>query len=341
MRKRFPRSYLFLIAALFLLVSLSTNLTTHLRGATVAIFSPLWQNFNTHNSDSLLEEVERLELENKLLKNQLEHRRKQYSSTLPQEAIPAQVIFRSPSSWNNSLWINVGKLDDANIVQNSPVLIGKNVVGVIDYVGNHQSRVKLLTDSGLTPSVRVARGQEQANCIAESIDQLLHNIYTYHELFEDSDTVGELVEHLEVANQNLKEEQGTWLLAKGELHGSSHSLWRTNSPILRGIGFNYDFPDKEGPARDLRSGKPEGYASLPAVPILKVKDLLVTTGMDGVFPPGLHVAEVTKILPLKEGDYYYEIEAKPTAGNLEDLSFVFVIPPAGYDKHDTAPVMGW
>jgi rod shape-determining protein MreC len=49
--------------------------------------------------------------------------------------------------------------------------------------------------------------------------------------------------------------------------------------------------------------------------------------LDGVFPPGLDVATITKIHPLKEGDYYYELEAKPTAGNMYNLSYVFVIPP--------------
>ena len=44
-------------------------------------------------------------------------------------------------------------------------------------------------------------------------------------------------------------------LAKGELYGSSKPLWRTQRHQLKGTGFNYDFADGEGPARDLQTGK--------------------------------------------------------------------------------------
>ena len=43
-------------------------------------------------------------------------------------------------------------------MKNSPVIIGFQVVGVVDYVGKWCSRAKLITDSSLTPSVRVSRG---------------------------------------------------------------------------------------------------------------------------------------------------------------------------------------
>jgi hypothetical protein len=128
-------------------------------------------------------------------------------------------------------------------------------------------------------------------------------------------------------------------LAKGELNGALTQSYRSSSQILRGTGFNYDFADEEGPARDLRTGKPIGQSDKSAnPPLIKVNDLLLTTGMDGVFPPHLQVAVVSKIIPLKEGDYTYEIEAKPTAGDLNQLSLVFVIPPIGYDPEDLPPL---
>jgi cell shape-determining protein MreC len=102
---------------------------------------------------------------------------------------------------------------------------------------------------------------------------------------------------------------------------------------LRGTGFNYDFADDEGPGRDLRTGKPlEGKK--PAIPLIKVGDLLITTGFDGVFPAGLQAARVSKIFPLKEGDYYYDIEALPSENHLDELSLVFVLQPQGYDPED-------
>ena len=70
-------------------------------------------------------------------------------------------------------------------------------------------------------------------------------------------------------------------MAKGELHGSSKPLWRGYSQVLKGIGFNYDYADAYGPARDLRTGKTT--ANSPGISLLRVNDLLMTTGMDGIF----------------------------------------------------------
>jgi rod shape-determining protein MreC len=269
--------------------------------------------------------------------------------TVQLKSCPAQVIFRSPSSWSGTLWLNVGKANNsllkANVVaKNSPVLVGTSIVGVIDYVGEHQSRVRLITDSALTPSVRAVRGSLQQSLLAENVSFLVDRITLQPGLFSSEEEKIEFLENLCKIQCSLILGQGkqSWYLAKGELHGSSHPLWRSSGNLLRGIGFNYDFADDEGPARDLRSGQAlqDTEKNKEALPILKVNDLLVTTGMDGIFPAGLHVAEVTKVQLLKEGDYYYELEARPTAGNLNELSIVFVIPPLGYDPEDQPPMIG-
>ena len=49
--------------------------------------------------------------------------------------------------------------------------------------------------------------------------------------------------------------------------------------------------------------------------------------MDGIFPPGFQVATVSSIGLLKEGDYFYDLEARPIVGALEELALVFVLPP--------------
>ena len=108
--------------------------------------------------------------------------------------------------------------------------------------------------------------------------------------------------------------------------GSSSPLWRSRDPILKGKGFNYDYEDTEGPARDLRGGASRS-GDLPSLPLLKFGDLLVTTGMDGFFPSGLEVAIVTKVNDLKPGAYAYDLEAKPVVENFSDLHSVFVLPP--------------
>lgn len=191
-------------------------------------------------------------------------------------SVPAQVIYRDPSSWSSSLWVNVGEENNQTlgcsvVSKNSPVISDGALVGVVDYVGKKQARVRLITDSGLSPAVRAVRG--------------------------------------------INLEDG--YLAKGEVHGSSAPFWRSRGPILKGVGFNYDYPDEEGHARDLNG----------PVPLLKEGDVLLTSGLDGVFPPGLQVGFVTRIAPLKEGSYAYEMEARPAASHLNDLQSVFILPP--------------
>ncbi len=108
----------------------------------------------------------------------------------------------------------------------------------------------------------------------------------------------------------------TQLFAKGILRGSSSLSCRTLTSLLRGEGFQYDVADQEGPARDLRDGA-----------ILQEGDLLVTSGLDGIFPEGLRVASVTKIDPLPPGGYSYRLEARAIVDPREELRYLTVLPP--------------
>jgi len=241
------------------------------------------------------------------------------------QATPARVVYRGFSSWMSSVWIDVGthtnkKLGSTVVAKNSPVVIGNAVVGVVEHVGRYRSRVRLITDVALTPSVRAVRGNLQNQALSSHIDAALETL----ELREDLENPSAL-EALQSLKGQLKAEGQTWFCAKGELCGYNKGLWRQGRGVLRGTGFNYDFSDDKGPARDLRTGQ---AAEGDVVPILKRGDLLVTTGMDGVFPEGLFVARVTQIDTLREGGYYYDLEAKPVVSNLDDISLVFVLPPA-------------
>lgn len=362
MKRKTNYPYLLVFIALFGLMSIPKSTAERLQGATIASFSPLfaqvsdWRFFwgsSDGSGQNVNEDILLLQLKNQLLQNEVSslkeivqqntHSKKLFSLEI--NSIPAKVIYRSPASWNSSLWINVGEAENAEagkvvIAKNSPVLVGTSVVGVVDYVGKHQSRVRLITDSGLTPAVRVLRGNVHHLLIADTLTNLIEMINAQEDLFDEQEKQKHLITVLDKAKNEMNQGDQFWYLAKGELHGSSQPLWRTNGQLLKGIGFNYDFADAEGPARDLRSGKPmEG--TMPPMPIIQIRDLLVTTGMDGVFPPNLPVAEVTSVSLLKEGDYYYELEAKPTAGNLDELSLVFVIPPAEYNDREKPLPIGW
>jgi rod shape-determining protein MreC len=396
MRKHPPHAYFIIVFVLLSLMSLPNRSSEILRGSTIEVFTPIWQhllgfkgffNYSNSNEDNTspsdVETIQRLSLENTLLRNEITH----LKSVMQQElrtlaklasmqdspitkesvsliklrhqqelkkllhmemtAVPAKVIFRSESSWNSSLWINVGEstneeLNQQLIVKNSPVIVNTAVIGVVDYVGKHQSRVRLITDSGLTPAVRVLRGSPQTLLIQDSVQNLAREMERVKDSLIHIPKYNELIALLTKTKDSLIPGESIWHLAKGELHGSTTPMWRSQRHILKGIGFNYDFADEAGPARDLRTGKPTDPSNkLPAMPILKAHDLLITTGMDGVFPPGLLVAEVKNLHLLKEGDYTYELDATPIFGNLNDLSLVFVIPPAGFDSQEQPPLIGW
>ena len=335
--KRTSKSFLVLFVAILLVMSFPLTTSESIRGFFASMFSPLWEVFNPDKGVPSQNNRESVHTD-------------PYQNSMPdipepsRDAVAARIIFRSPSTWNSSLWINVGQETNESyekplVAKNSPVLVGDCVVGVIDYVGRKQSRVRLITDSGLVPSVRVARGGEQNRALAENVNDLISYIHTHGEFFEDPKEKSYLEEALQKFKYKLFEKRHTWYLAKGEIHGQSHPSWRTDGHILKGSGFNYDFEDEWGPARDLRTGEPLiANKEFKSMPLVKIHDLLITTGMDGVFPPHLKIGTVTKIDLLREGDYSFELEAKPSVGNLDELNWVYVIAPLGYDEKDQPPI---
>lgn len=258
------------------------------------------------------------------------------------QALPAKVVYREPITWSSSLWINVGESDNERlgrfiVGKNSPVVMGESLIGLVDYVGKTHSRIRLITDAGLTPSVRVQRGSSQDRFLLQILQAFQGHLNRRADLFETAEEKEFFSANLHELMLRLIEKRADIYLAKGELRGSSHPLWRSQGQLLKGKGFNYDYPDEEGPSRDLRTGRRLGDASSAPLAMIQEGDLLVTTGMDGVFPAGLKVASVEKVEPLREGDYSYEILARPTAWNVNDLDVVFVLPPLPFSKQVEEP----
>ena len=285
-----------------------------------------------HEKMDLLNSITNLS-SSKESEKQFLHRRSQEIIKILQlesRAIPAKVIFREPGSWSNYIWINVGeesnqRLQGTVVAENSPVLLGNSVVGVMDFIGKTRSRVRLITDNRLTIAVRAVRGKEQDHFFLEKLNALLFSLERKQCICdEEKEALSALIR---LKNKWLPIEQNMYL-AKGELHGTGSPLWRSCGSFLKGTGFNYDFADEEGPDRDLRSGIIyEKGSKLPAIALLHVGDILVTTGLDGIFPAGLRVAVVSKVHALQEGQCFYNLEAVATAGNFDELNFVCVLPP--------------
>lgn len=371
MRRLSYKPYLIFGAALFLLISLPTFFVENIRGTTMGMLSSIFRGAShiKQGKKGRVDEANRLESENHLLRieigklralleqqakmsafqkegqryssSQIRYEEMNYLMSMGVQAIPARVIYRDPGNWSSSLWVNVGEetnkvLNRPIIQKNSPVIVGRSVVGAVDYVGKKQSRIRLITDVALKPSVRAVRGFPQNSALVEHIDPLLRHLNGRTDLPLSAKQHELLAASLSELREKCSEGIEEWYLAKGILQGAGSSLWRGINPTLRGVGFNYDFSDAEGPARELTTGKPIGNSEgkSPPLPIIQVNDLLVTTGMDGVFPPGLRVAEVTKIFPLREGAYSYEIEATPVVGNLDTLQTVFIIFPLGYENEE-------
>ena len=248
--------------------------------------------------------------------------------------VTAEVLFRTPSRWNSFVWISIGSSHSPLIKKNSPVLSGDSLIGVVDYVGKTTSSVRLITDSNLKPAVRVAR-----NAYDRSLDYSLHVLQDAIDddqlPFKSSDEKQAFMWMIHHLQQKLKSSCQTEFLAKGILQGQGDALWKAENMHLLGTGFNYDFKDQHGPSRDLRTGEAidplKEYPPITQSPLVQVGDLLVTSGMDGIFPEGLKVAKVASIMPLTEGAFAYELLAKPTAEDLQNLQYVTILPPQNFD----------
>lgn len=241
-------------------------------------------------------------------------------------AITARVIFRESTAWKSSVWVNVGESTNRRlkirlIEKNSPVVLGTTVVGLVDHVGENRSRIRLLTDRALTPSVRVIRGNEQKQIAFREVEKVVRLLSSY-EGGVIAEKLKPLLHHLE---QGMTLQEKNLYLAKGESQGMRYPIWRSRGTVLHGQGFNYDFEDREGPSRDLRTGR-SSSSHEEAVPLIQAGDVVITTGMDGLFPAGLRVGTISKVYPLKEGACAYEADIQSLVEEFDNLLFVTILP---------------
>lgn len=209
----------------------------------------------------------------------------------------APVVMRSETAWNSFLWIYPQEKDLEHIQINCPVIAGKALLGIIDYKGLKNCRVRLITDPDLHIAVRAMRGKSAYSTQIESIQSLVHASPDILEKAEHSKALDKLLTILKTKTDECTPQY----LAKGEISGLTQDS--EGRPLLRGEGFQYDFRDLHGASIDLRSSK---------TPLILPQDILITSGLDGIFPEGLFVGQVDSVSPLMEGATSYQILARPT-----------------------------
>jgi rod shape-determining protein MreC len=77
--------------------------------------------------------------------------------------------------------------------------------------------------------------------------------------------------------------------------------------------------------------KMEGFLfAFPILPKVKVGDLIVTSGLDGLFPKGLLIGRVISVKPTIEGDSEVKVIAESASNHIDgDISEVKVLSPVG------------
>lgn len=320
-------AYIFIASVIVLCWSLPRNLYENIQKHAVACYAQLChQAVTSPDANAFSYEIENISLKERV--RVLEDRLRGYA--LVQETPPlfpeiltpyfqhvglAHVIYRDPAYWGSSVWVNIGK--EQHIQKNSPVLSGNVLVGLVDYVGEKQSRVRLITDVGMQPSVVAVRGGIQAaivkglvNDLKQQIEKLSDTYLLEKDKYEKIDQLNSLISSLHCP------EESTFSL-RGTLSGHGGPLWKEEAFVLHGEGFCMM------PGQYLHQG-----------------DILVTTGLDGVFPPGLLVAEIIQVSAPREGACSYKIKAKSLAKDLAHLSSVFILPPMEFNPNDRPDIFG-
>lgn len=245
--------------------------------------------------------------------------------------IGAHIVSHKEFPWSHMAWIDIGQKNSQDlpfpISVGCPVVFGPYLVGVVEKVGQETSCIRLLSDPLLRPAVRVQR-MERDQQKEKAAYLLLHELEINPALVMKETHRLALSKVLTSLASSFAQGQKLFL-AKGELQGS---ITIKRPTLLRGMGFNYDVADEEGPARDIRTG--ETRVDSHKIALIQPGDTLVTSGLDGVFPKGLLAATVKKVFPLEEGGFAFEITAEVACPCFLDLSTVALLPSNPQEIHE-------
>lgn len=234
----------------------------------------------------------------------------------------AKIIFKEPFSSSSYAWINLGELYNQKIggkilAKNSPVVVGDVLVGIVEEVFLNYSKIRLITDPNLVVSVRALRGDQQLKNLDSKVMELLDCL----ELTDDFNWIYKepLKETLGSLHEQLEKDGNDRFYAYGEIYGREYSPFLAFQNELIGDGFHLKVEDRLFKVSSIKGGFKDV--------IIKKGDLLVTTGLDGLFPKGLKVGIVTSVSPSQVGKIAQKIKARSIVENIHELQFVQVLPP--------------
>ncbi|AHK63653.1 hypothetical protein BOKEGFJH_00776 [Chlamydia avium] len=325
-RKKQLYVYAFIAAIIAFCWSLPRNLYENIQKHVVELYSALYSKKVDSPLDALPKDIENMSLRERVhileeclhankLSHSTPHMFPEILSPYFRNLILSRVIYRDPSYWGSSIWVNSGK--SQKIQKNSPVLSGNVLVGLVDYVGEQQSRIRLITDVGMQPSVVAIRGGIQLVVIKDLVENLKQHIENLSDIYLLEKDKYEKIDQLNDLLSSLNCHEDNVFLLRGTLSGNGGPLWKEETSVLHGEGFCMV------KGQYLRKG-----------------DILVTTGLDGIFPPGLLVAEVTHVNQPREGACSYEIKARSLARDIAHLSSVLILPPMEFNPNDRPDIFG-
>lgn len=318
--------YIFLALLMLALLSIPENAATGLRSVSIAAITPSWRHVSNvkeiflnittvwptggyHTPPHILKELEMIRLENYQLKSQLEllkaelHLEKIIGEEVQQLMHMTDVdayaqrrkeeIFRQLELYSHAITARIIFQENGSWRSSVWVNVGEET--------NRRLKIRLVEKN--SPVVLGTTVIGLVDYVGENRSRVR---------FITDRALNPSVRVIRGEGKNI-------YLAKGEVQGMRYPLWRSRGTVLRGLGFNYDFDDVEGPGRDLRAKK-----DMP--PLIQSGDTVITTGMDGLFPAGLRVGTISKVYPLKEGSCSYEADIQSPIEEFEHLVFLTILP---------------
>ncbi len=339
------------LGALVVALSLPPFDVRRIRGAASWVATPLWSQIVALRSElspeeALKERVRQLELERTILIQRLKEATSEVATPLQSHGVKARVLAREPGAWNRFLWVDAGREtvgEDGPLQKQSPVVYGDAVVGLIEYVGRRQSLVRLITDPQCCLAVQVAaEGSQGIQVASQRLQRLLR-------------TNSQVDETLRCALQpllmQLSQEHRTTVAWRGSLKGSGNSAGGEASLV----GEFYPSESRRAAQHadaDLSVSPTylhEGHILHPGVwdrnQHPSAGALLVTTGLDGIFPAGLKVGYIESTAadnrrPEQVAWPAPTFTALPAVETLDDLQWLTILAPRGFSGADV-PRPSW